>query len=206
MFSADYLLFFLEGLTLGLATGLSCAVFCIPVFVGLASRNIHHITPFIDLSFFLLGRLLSYILVGIVFSFIGMHFTFIKAIEVFSKLLIAGLLIFWGIKGFRESDKEKSKCMNKKYTKSIPLISGILTGLSPCPPFIAGITRVFTIGNVFIGILYFFGFYLSTSLFLIPSLALRFVKYRKEVRIVVSLISIACGVFFFFSAVYTICN
>lgn len=204
MFSADHLQYFIEGLILGLGTGASCVVFCIPVFVGLTSRNIHHLTPSLDLFFFLLGRCVSYIFVGIVVSYIGMYFTFISVFEFFSKLFIAGLLIFWGIRGFRESDKEVSKCKIKKYTKSVPFLSGILTGLSPCPPFIAGITRIFAFGNVCIGIVYFLGFYISTSLFMIPSLALGLVKYKKEVKTVVSLISIAFGIFFLFSAVFTI--
>jgi len=52
MFSADYFKYFLEGIILGLGTGVSCAVFCIPVFAGLASRSIHNITPILDLFFF----------------------------------------------------------------------------------------------------------------------------------------------------------
>lgn len=190
--------YFIEGLTLGLATGISCAVFCIPVFLGLTSRSINNITPTTDLLFFLSGRFVAYILVGIIFSVIGMQFDFVNIIEFVSRIFIATLLMIWGIRGFIESDKEKSDCRIKKYINSAPFIAGILTGISPCPPFIVGITRVFAIGNISAGVLYFLGFYLTTSIFLMPSLAIRLVKYKKELKLVTSFLSIIFSIFFIF--------
>ena len=107
-------------------------------------------------------------------------------------------MILWGVKGFKESDKDASTCPAKKFIKTVPFIAGILTGLSPCPPFIAGITRVFVIGDMLAGLLYFLGFYVTTSLFLVPALATGFLKYRKELKLVASFVSIIFGIFFIF--------
>jgi len=193
-----YFQYIAEGFTLGLATGISCAVFCIPVFIGLASRSINTITPRIDLGFFLVGRLIAYLFIGILFSGVGARVGFITILDVVSKIFIAALLIVWGIKGVRESDKDKVACPAKKFVKTVPFMAGILTGLSPCPPFIAGITRVFVIGDMLAGLLYFLGFYVATSLFLIPALATGLFTYRKEVKLVASFVAIIFGIFFIF--------
>ena len=200
--SLNYLSFFIEGSSLGLLTGISCAVFCITVLIGIASRNINNITPFIDFTFFLIGRLIAYIFIGILFSIIGMQLKLNNLFEIISKIIVAGLLIFWGIKGFIDSDKEKTNCSVKKFTKTVPFLAGILTGLTPCPPFIAGITRVLAVGNVLIGILYFFGFYITTSLFLIPSLSTGFLKYKKELKIIASFVSIIFGFSFLIMGIF----
>ena len=191
-----YFQYVIEGLTLGFATGISCAVFCIPVFIGLASRNLNNITPITDLIFFLSGRLLAYSFIAILFSGLGAQLGFISIFDVLSKAFIAILLILWGVKGFKESDKDASTCPAKKFIKTVPFVAGILTGLSPCPPFIAGITRVFVIGDMLAGLLYFLGFYITTSLFLIPALATGLLKYRKELKVVASFVSIIFGIFF----------
>jgi sulfite exporter TauE/SafE len=196
MYYLKFIQYFTEGSLLGFAAGISCAVFCIPVFLGLASRNINKINTSLDMGFFLIGKFIAYMFVGIFFSIVGMHLKFISFAGLFSKLIIGGLLIYWGIKGFIESDKEKNNCSIKKFNKIIPFIAGILIGISPCPPFIAGITRILVLGNVFAGILYFLGFYVTTSLFLFPVLSTHFLKYKKELKIIASIISIAFGVMF----------
>ena len=192
----NYIQYFSEGIFLGLVTGLSCAVFCMPVFIGLTSRNLNNITPVINLVFFLIGRLIAYILVGIIFSVIGMQLKIISFLEFVSKFIIGGLLIYWGIKGFLEIDREKLNCNIKKFIKVTPFFAGILTGISPCPPFIAGITRVMVIGKVLAGVLYFLGFYITTSLFLIPAFITGLVKYKKELKLIMSYSSIIFGIIF----------
>ncbi len=199
-----YFQFFTEGSMLGFATGISCAVFCLPVLIGLTSRNVNNITPVIDIIYFLAGRLFAYIFVGIFFSFIGMHLKFASIIDVVSKFIITVLLVYWGIKGFIETDNENKNCSIKKFSKTVPLLAGMITGISPCPPFIAGITRVIGVGDIFMGILYFTGFYLTTSIFLIPAFVTGLAKYKKELKLIASFVSIIFGVIFLFMAIFKI--
>ena len=91
-----YFQFFTEGSILGFATGISCAIFCLPVLIGLTSRNVNNITPVIDIIYFLAGRLFAYIFVGIFFSFIGIAVTS-------ATILIYGEAI-WDRPGFRGID------------------------------------------------------------------------------------------------------
>lgn len=194
--------YFIEGLTLGLTVGLSCMVFCIPVLIGLASRDINNIKPVIDFVFFIAGRFISYIIVAILFSIIGIYFKLYYKFDFIFKLSIAIILIFWGIKGFIESDKEKEKCAAKRFSNAAPFIAGVLTGLSPCAPFIAGITRLVNIGDVFYGLVYFFGFFISTSIFMIPGLGTGLLKFKKDLKIIASITSLLFGVIFLFNAIF----
>ena len=91
--------------------------------------------------------------------------------------------------------------MTKKYAKTMPFIAGILTGISPCPPFIAGVTRIIALASPLIGLIYFSGFYLSTSLFLIPGLFSYIFKYKKELKILAVFISIIFGIIFLASGI-----
>ena len=204
MMRINYIGYFLEGTFLGLVTGVSCAVFCIPVFIGLTSKNLNNITPAINLFFFLIGRFITYMLVGIIFSIIGIQLKIMNFLEFISKFIIGGLLICWGIKGFLETDREKLNCNVKNFVKTTPFFAGILTGISPCPPFIAGITRILEIGNVLIGLLYFIGFYFTTSLFLTPVFFTGFAKHKKELKLITSYSSIIFGIIFLFIAVLKI--
>lgn len=194
--------YFFEGLTLGLTVGLTCMVFCIPVLIGLASRDINNIKPVIDFVFFIAGRFISYIIVALLFSIIGIYFNIYYKFDFIFKLSIAIILIIWGIRGFIESDKEKKICVTKKFSNAIPFFAGILTGLSPCAPFIAGITRLVNIGNIFYGLVYFFGFFISTSIFMVPGLGTGLLKFKKELKIIASITSLLFGLFFFFNAVF----
>jgi uncharacterized protein YqhQ len=54
------------------------------------------------------------------------------------------------------------------------------------------------------GILYFTGFYLTTSIFLIPAFVTGLAKYKKELKLIASFVSIIFGVIFLFMAIFKI--
>jgi sulfite exporter TauE/SafE len=193
--------YLLEGSALGLLTGISCAVFCIPILLGLSGRDINNITPVKDFLFFLAGRLIAYIFIGFIFSLIGVQLKINSLVEIIVKFIAGILLLYWGIKTFIAIDKEKTNCSAKKFSRTIPFIAGIMTGISPCPPFITGIARVISIRNIFAGMIYFLGFYVTTSLFLIPGLTGVFFKYKKEFKIIVSLFSVIFGIIFLITGI-----
>ena len=193
--------YFLEGFMLGLTVGISCVFFCFPVLIGLASRNINNIRPTLDISFFLTGRFIAYIIIAVLFSFIGLQLKDYIKYDFILKFIISIILIIWGIKGFKNSDNNKT-CLIKKNNKTIPFFAGILAGLSPCMPFIAGITRLINIGNIYTGIIYFSGFFISTSLFMLSGLSLELLNYKNELKILASIISFLFGFIFFFNALF----
>lgn len=199
---AENLKFFIEGLGLGLTVGVTCMVFCLPVIIGLASRSINKINPIFNFSFFVLGRFFAYLLIAVTFSIIGIKLKEYSNFDFLLKFAVAILLILWGIKGFINIDNENKICPVKNLKKPIPFFAGVLTGLSPCAPFAAGVTRVISIGNILTGVIYFFGFFISTSIFILPGLSIGLVKYKKELKIIVSLISILFGIFFLFNSIF----
>lgn len=188
---------FTEGSLLGLGTGLSCAAFCIPVLFGLSSRNIHTITNTNDTMFFLLGRFIAYTVVAFVFSTIGVQVQHFRWLKTISEFLIAVFLFYWGIKGFLDVNKYSPNCHIKKYAKTVPIIAGIITGFSPCPPFIIGISRIIALGNIINGVVFFIGFYISTSLLLLLGLLTGLAEFKKEIRIIICHISIIMSLIFF---------
>jgi sulfite exporter TauE/SafE len=195
--------FFIEGCLLGLASGISCGVFCLPVLIGLTARNIKTLTPVNNLLFFLLGRLISYLFIGILISFIGEKIRIINNFEIFINFFIGIILFVWGIKAFIEVDKENKNCPVRKISNTAPLIMGLITGISPCPPFIAGALKVLTIGKPLYGLIFFIGFYITTSLFLLPGLFTFLLKFKKELRVIAGFISIIFGIIYFIIAIFS---
>jgi len=46
---------------------------------------------------------------------------------------------------------------------------GFLTGVNICPPFLASLTYVFNLRDVFLSLIYFFAFFLGTSTYIVPA-------------------------------------
>ena len=197
--------FFIEGLLLGLTSGISCLFLCMPVLFGLGSRDINNIQVLKNISFLLTGRFISYIFVGLVFSAIGVSVSFLAKFEFIFKIIIGILMIIWGTRGFGETEAlSKKNCTAKKFGKTVPFIAGIMTGLSPCPPFIAGISRVITIADIAGGILYFTGFFFSTTIFLLPVFFTGLIKYKFGFKIISSVISFIFGIIFLINGLYSL--
>ncbi|MFH1421131.1 MAG: sulfite exporter TauE/SafE family protein, partial [Planctomycetota bacterium] len=49
-----------------------------------------------------------------------------------------------------------------------PLIAGVAMGLNICPPFLLGLSRVLDMGSALKSVLFFFGFYFGSSVWLVP--------------------------------------
>ena len=170
--AAPVFLILAEGMGLGLATGPYCTMACGPVLLpyllsfGAANwlKNIFLLVKFLS------GRLSAYLLVSVLASALGdISGGVIPPILNNLLILASGIYLFLiflpaqgGFSFFREH------CIIKKFAPAAPYILGFLTGISPCPPFIAGIVRVFTLKNLFLGIVYFSGFFAASTLFLLP--------------------------------------
>ena len=201
------MVYFTEGLLLGITVGVSCVVTCLPVVLGMnVGTNFRIAAGRIVVSFFL-GKLIAYLLVGVFAGFIGqtLNIDVIQPIKTGTNLIIAGLLIYWGIKGYKtyNNDHRHYSCRTKGMITTTPFLAGLFTGLSPCPPFIAGISRVITLSSWYKGLWYFLGFYLSSSLFVLPSFLTSFLKYKKEMKLVGAFFSLIYGVIFLFNEFFT---
>lgn len=191
----------IEGIVLGLTTGLSCMGYCLPVLYGLNSRNVNERCGLRNTVYLLIGRLIAYLLVAVVFSVLGMRFKGVENVKTVFKIISGLLLIYWGVRGFVTTDKNNGSCVIKKMNRLLPILMGLLTGISPCPPFFAGVARVTAMGDVSAGVIYFSGFFITTSMFLLPGFITGIFQYRYEIKIITSVFSTIFGCFFIYSGI-----
>ena len=142
-----------EGFILGLSTGPVCLAYCGPVLVSYLLGEGNKIKQnSINVSIFLSGRLLAYIITGFAAGMLGK--TLLQPTHERTLMMsivyvcLAGYMIFYGFYGFKEiclgriqykiKDTIFSKDSILKLPEIVPFIGGVLTGLNLCPPFLAG--------------------------------------------------------------------
>jgi len=207
---------FPEGILLGLSTGAICLAYCGPVLIPYMlgqSKSIK--TNFVYVSFFLSGRLLAYIVIGIIAGIAGTIFLQpsefnLKLIGV-SYIILSGLLIVYGFHRFNEIclGKKQPK-ISTKYFKDmpffVPLIGGTLTGLNICPPLILAITKAASTHDVASSIIFFVMFFIGTSLYFIPLPFIGIFKRKNILRIIGKFAAIIAGLIYFYKGVLMIIN
>ena len=158
-----------SGLLAGLSTGIYCLGTCLPIFIPLIIGSKHNLkSSFKVVVEFSLGRLLGYLLFGGLVSFLGQ----VIMVDLVHQLValatgLTGLLLIAYSIGFLA---KKIKFCQIFFTKvKVPLLLGFLTGINVCPPFLASLTYVFNLPNVLSSLLYFFSFFIGTSLYIIPA-------------------------------------
>ena len=168
----------MEAFILGLSNGATCITYCAPMLVpyllgeGKGIRRNSMLT-----AQFLSGRLIGYLLFG-VFAW-GINRSILQGMN--KPDLIMGpayiifsmLLIFYGF--FHTRTPCTTTCTTGLrhrlltiWPGSLPIIAGLVTGLSFCPPFLLAFTSAVEKTNVLQSMFFFFAFFLGTSIFFIP--------------------------------------
>lgn len=195
-----------EGLLLGLSTGTFCVISCAPV--ALPFFFSESITSWKQnaryVAMMLLGRLAAYVAVGFLIGSLGgyavgymdpgmqRNFLAISNTLIGALMIAAGLMHNWPTHKFCR----KFKTVYKPEWGS--LLYGLFTGLSLCPPFFLAASQVFGNGTGLHGMIYFFMFFLGTSVYFLPLLGVHlFKKHLKTVRLVARMTLILLGVYFF---------
>jgi sulfite exporter TauE/SafE len=182
-----------KALLLGLSTGLFCIGFCLPL-VGpvLLGREKTKLTDTASLlGLFLAGRLVAYLLFGVVFGLVGATLTRVWLVRTYllpAVYLLLGLLMI--LYGLATSMPHLGVCrvLNPRLRSPgfLPVL-GFLAGINLCPPFLLAITAVVGLGGAFRGLLFFFVFFVATSIYLLPlifaGLASRFASIRFAGRV-----------------------
>jgi len=190
-----------------------CLFICAPlIFTYMSGSNKTVFESIRDLSVFLFGRLLAYLVLGIfagvssaaLHHFIGSPITdLFKPLAGFVSILLAIFMLF-------RSERAGSKCASSKSLTGFGglFIIGFAIGLSPCAPLIALLFEITLISNHFLdGMFYAFSFGLGTfiSSFLVIGLAslglsrfstfaLRSSKAKVIVRVLSAILLIALGI------------
>jgi len=154
---------------LGLSTGTICLLTCTPIYLpylATEKRNLkENFWKVMEISF---GRFFSYLAFGAIAGWLGAQ------IAEIDRSLYTGiayiLLSFFLIMTSVRTSKQEKHCpipFYLKLTKSAFLM-GVLTGINFCPSFLIAVSKAVDLAGIFNGIMLFMGFFVGTTLFLLP--------------------------------------
>jgi len=191
-----------KALLLGLSTGLFCAGFCLPL-VGpllLADERAGMRRSASRIALFLAGRLVAYLLFGLVFGALGGLLSRIwSAKTVLLPVVYATLGVLMVAYGLVQSFPHFGLCraVNPGLRSGwYPAVVGFLAGINLCPPFLLAVTTVMDMGGALKGVLFFFVFFLATSVYLLPLLFSGLVSRFASVRFAARVAAVLSGLYF----------
>jgi sulfite exporter TauE/SafE len=191
-----------EGLILGLTLAPACAAVCWPVLLPyLASEQRPFKIQAATLAWFMAGRLAGYALVGAAAGWFGLA-AGLPALagsrwEGAALILLGGIMAGYGLtSAFPEYAwcRSASPIFGKGWA---PAALGVLTGLNLCPPFITAVFSAARAGNAANGTLVFLGFFLGTSVLLVPALVVGQVARSEALRLASRIAAAIIGAWFF---------
>lgn len=192
-----------EAFMLGLSTGPICLAYCAPILVPLVVSQDEQANFFRTLQLvglFLLGRLGGYLGVGLVTGILGSRLLNISQgipQAVISLIMGIILLAFGLMKNFPRL--KLCEILPKGRTSAgWGVVLGFLTGLSICPPFIAAVTASASLGSLQNSLLYFFAFFLGTTVYIPPMVLLGPLSRFNAVNQVAKICLLLTGVWFIF--------
>ncbi|MFA6317964.1 MAG: sulfite exporter TauE/SafE family protein [Elusimicrobiota bacterium] len=187
-----------EGLGLGLSTGLACLGACVPVLAPyLLAEERAWRRDLRILVEFLLGRLAAYLLFAVAVGMAGSALGAPPAWLSGASLLACGVLLlcYAFVRTMPRLDLCARVAGNPAF-KAAPFLLGFLAGISPCPPFIAGLARLMTIDSVLGCAAYFAAFFVGTTVYVLPVLLALPLKALERLRRAAVIAAGLCGLWF----------
>ncbi|MFB3845402.1 MAG: sulfite exporter TauE/SafE family protein [Candidatus Cloacimonadaceae bacterium] len=186
-----------EGFLLGLSTGTVCLLTCAPIYLPyLISEDRSLKNGFYKVLEISAGRFFAYLFFGALAGWLG-SFLPQKERTLFTGISYILLSIFLILNALRTSRAEKQCHVPKsvKFTNSAFLL-GIITGVNFCPSFLIALTKAIDLGGAFSGIMLFFGFFIGTTLFLLPLAFGSLLTFLPRVKQIARWISVLIAVLF----------
>ena len=201
----------LEGFILGLSNGATCMAYCAPVLVPyLLGEGKGILRNSVFTAQFLSGRLVGYLLFAVLAW--GINRSILQGMS--KPDLIIGpayivfsmLLIYYGF--FATSTSCVATRMNglrhrltKIWPDLLPVVAGLVTGLSFCPPFLLAFTGAMEKTTVLQSMFFFFAFFLGTSIFFIPTPFIGILRGFSTLRIIGKMAAGLIGVYYLYSGI-----
>jgi sulfite exporter TauE/SafE len=200
-----------SGFILGLSTGVVCLAYCGPVLIPFLMGEGNTINRNLgSVSLFLAGRLVAYVLIGLLAGIIGRTFLQPSALKsVFMGIvyiILSVLMILYGFHRFREICMGRSRLQIKKskgrrWNFLIPLSGGFATGLNLCPPFLLALTGAVDTGKVADSVLFFIMFFIGTMVYFLPLPFIGFFRRQQVLRIIGKFAAIFAGIIYFYKGI-----
>ena len=201
----------MEGFLLGLSAGAMCIAYCAPALIPFmlaegsgAARN------FFLLGGFLIGRFSGYmIFAGIAWIVSGFMIFDQNYRELIYGLIYTALAVWLLVSCCAKTNtacaartlsaKTASMLETKRWV--VPYVSGLLTGLNLCPPFLLAFADAANKGGLFQIVLYFMAFFLGTSVYFIPAPLIGMFRMHTQLRLVGRMAAVIASLYYFCAGV-----
>jgi sulfite exporter TauE/SafE len=206
----------MEALLLGLSTGTSCLVFCGPVIVPyILGEGISLKQSLVEVLIFLGSRFLVYMLLGLLAASAGQ--AFFKT-ELYSGIITGSAYIILSVTLVIYSFfRIKPLCMLKnlheipgnqtdRRTLAVPLVGGLVTGLSFCPALLLAFAGAAAEGSLFKSILFFILFFAGTTVYFVPLIFLGLINSKNAIHIIGKAAAGMAGIIFFAKGLILLIN
>ncbi len=189
--------FFAEALVLGVSSGPACLASCGPVLVPILTADNRGVRGTgVALAAFLSGRLGGYLLFAGVVWLAGRSLTLVSRTHglVFG-LADLSMAVFlavyaWGL-GRTTNAACRGACTatrNRVVRGAAPVLLGLVSGISLCPPFLAAGVRAAQGSGLVAALAFFACFFVGTSIWFVPSLGLGLLRRWAAVAVVARLV------------------
>jgi sulfite exporter TauE/SafE len=206
----------MEALLLGLSTGTSCLIFCGPILVPyLLGEGISLKRSLIDISIFLGSRFIVYVLLGLLAALVGQAFFrtgIYRGIITGSAYIILSVTLviyaFFRIKPLcmLKSFQEIPANQPDRRTLAVPLVGGLVTGLSLCPSLLLAFTGAASEGSIWQSIEFFILFFAGTTVYFLPLIFLGLIHGKNVIHIIGKIAAGMAGVIFFVKGLSLLIN
>jgi sulfite exporter TauE/SafE len=195
----------IEGFLLGLSTGTLCLLTCSPIYLPyLISEDRSLKKNFGKVLEISAGRFIAYLVFGAAAGWLGSHIP-LQQRTLFTGISFILLSIFLILNAIRTHRAEKHCHVNSwmNITHSA-FVLGIISGLNFCPSFLMALTKAVDLGGAFAGILLFLGFFVGTTLYILPLGFTGLLTTLGPVKKIARYASIAIAVWFIWQGVANI--
>jgi len=206
----------MEALILGLSTGTSCLILCGPIVVPyLLGEGISIKRSLIDIFIFLGSRFTAYMILGLIAAFVGQSFLkteiFRNTVTGSAYMILSLVLVVYSFIRIRHICAVKpfsEALMNQadKRTIAVPLVGGLVTGLSLCPSLLLAFTGAASQDTLLKSMGFFIFFFLGTSVYFIPLMFLGLIPGRNIIHIIGKIAAGLAGLVFFIKGLILVLN
>jgi len=192
----------LEGLMLGLSTGVYCVGVCLVFFMPyLLVEGKHKVFENSrKILLFMSGRLIAYIGFALIIGFIGANHRDILTARFshFSLVMASLLMLTYALTNNFPDHKFCKSFLQRFSVMRVPFFLGLFSGLNPCAPFLVGVTRLLTLEGILNGVILFVAFFLGTSVYMVPLVFVSYLNRIERVKQIGSIVALLSGVWFLF--------
>ena len=153
----------------GLSTGLFCGMTCFPVLAPVFAAEERTFRATWSAWFQMLGgRLAGYLIFGALAGWLGQRFGShaLRLLSTAGMMAMAAWLAVYAA-GFRRPSPPSCPAA-RRCRSATPVLLGFLLSTRICPPVLLSVAYVFTLQSPALGMLYFFVFFCTTSLYFLP--------------------------------------